>query len=141
MEDLLKLDAQVCFPIYALSREITNLYRPILEQLDLTYPQYLVLLVIWENKEQTVNQIGARLQLDNGTLTPLLKRLEGKGLLKRKRSTADERVVLVSLTRSGENLKEKAQYVPDKIVQALNVSLEDLLQLKIAIEKISNRNK
>lgn len=141
MEDLLKLDAQVCFPIYALSREITNLYRPILEQLDLTYPQYLVLLVIWENKEQTVNQIGARLQLDNGTLTPLLKRLEGKGLLKRKRSTADERVVLVSLTRSGENLKEKAQCVPDKIVQALNVSLEDLLQLKIAIEKISNRNK
>ena len=141
MVDLLKLDAQVCFPIYALSREITNLYRPILEQLDLTYPQYLVLLVLWENKEQTVNQIGGKLQLDNGTLTPLLKRLEAKGLVKRTRSTTDERVVNVSLTLVGDELKEKAQCVPETIVKALNVSLADLTQLKNAIERIINRNK
>jgi DNA-binding MarR family transcriptional regulator len=141
MVDLLKLDAQVCFPIYALSREITNLYRPILEQLDLTYPQYLVLLVLWENKEQTVNQIGGKLQLDNGTLTPLLKRLEVKGLVKRTRSTTDERVVNVSLTLVGDELKEKAQCVPETIVKALNVSLADLTQLKNAIERIINRKK
>jgi DNA-binding MarR family transcriptional regulator len=141
MEDLLKLDSQVCFPIYALSREITNLYRPILEQLDVTYPQYLVLLVLWENKAQTVNQIGGKLQLDNGTLTPLLKRLEVKGILTRTRSTTDERVVIVSLTSFGESLKEKAQCIPEKVVQAINVSIEDLKQLKIAIESIINRNK
>ena len=141
MVDLLKLDAQVCFPVYALSREITNLYRPILDRLDLTYPQYLVLLVLWENTAQTVNQIGGKLQLDNGTLTPLLKRLEVKGLVKRTRSTVDERVVIVSLTAAGEELREKAQCVPETVVQALNVSLEDLTQLKNAIERIVNRNK
>tara|TARA_R110000868_G_scaffold224886_2_gene477098 strand:- start:1160 stop:1585 length:426 start_codon:yes stop_codon:yes gene_type:complete len=141
MNDLLKLDSQLCFPIYALSREITNLYRPILEQLDLTYPQYLVLLVLWENKSQTVNQIGGKLQLDNGTLTPLLKRLEVKGILTRTRSISDERVVIISLTSLGESLKEKAQCVPQEIVQALNVSIEDLKQLKVAIESIINRNK
>ena len=141
MNDFLKLDSQLCFPIYALSREITNLYRPILEQLDLTYPQYLVLLVLWENKSQTVNQIGGKLQLDNGTLTPLLKRLEGKGILTRTRSISDERVVIISLTSLGESLKEKAQCVPQEIVQALNVSIEDLKQLKVAIESIINRNK
>jgi len=141
MNDLLKLDSQLCFPIYALSREITNLYRPILEQLDLTYPQYLVLLVLWENKSQTVNQIGGKLQLDNGTLTPLLKRLEVKGILTRTRSISDERVVIISLTSLGESLKEKAQCVPQEILQALNVSIEDLKQLKVAIESIINRNK
>jgi DNA-binding MarR family transcriptional regulator len=141
MKDLLKLDAQVCFPVYALSREITNLYRPILEQLDLTYPQYLVLLVLWENKEQTVNQIGGKLQLDNGTLTPLLKRIETKGLIKRTRSTIDERVVIVSLTSMGEDLKDKAECVPETVIKALNVSLEDLTQLKKALERIINRNK
>ncbi len=141
MNDLLKLDSQLCFPIYALSREITNLYRPILEQLDLTYPQYLVLLVLWENKSQTVNQIGGKLQLDNGTITPLLQRLEVKGILTRTRSISDERVVIISLTSLGESLKEKAQCVPQEIVQALNVSIEDLKQLKVAIESIINRNK
>jgi DNA-binding MarR family transcriptional regulator len=141
MVDLLKLDAQVCFPVYALSREITTLYRPILEQLGLTYPQYLVLLVLWEHKSQTVNQIGAKLQLDNGTLTPLLKRLEIKQLVKRTRSATDERVVIVSLTSVGDTLKEKAACVPEEVVKALNVSNDDLKQLKIAIERIINRNK
>ncbi|MDG2433737.1 MarR family transcriptional regulator [Flavobacterium sp.] len=141
MDDLLKLDAQVCFPVYALSREITNLYRPILEQLDLTYPQYLVLLVLWENKTQTVNQIGGKLQLDNGTLTPLLKRLEVKGLVNRTRSKLDERVVDVSLTVAGNALKDKAKCIPKEVLEALNVSVDDLQQLKDAIEKIVNRNK
>ena len=140
MKDFLKLDSQVCFPIYALSREITNLYRPILEQLELTYPQYLVLLVLWEFEEQTVNQIGQKLQLDNGTLTPLLKRLEQKGLLTRTRSIADERVVIVALTNKGQSIKEKAECIPEQLVKALGLPIDDLIQLKNIVEKIVNRN-
>lgn len=141
MEDLLKLESQVCFPIYALSREITNLYRPLLDELDITYPQYLVLLILWEHKEQTVNQIGRKLQLDNGTLTPLLKRLEQKGVLVRTRSKADERVVIVSLTTAGEEIKEKAKCIPERLIESLNISSEELAQLKSSIDKILNRNK
>ncbi|MFT5251982.1 MAG: DNA-binding MarR family transcriptional regulator [Flavobacteriales bacterium] len=141
MVDLLKLESQVCFPIYALSREITNLYRPFLDALDITYPQYLVLLILWEHKEQTVNQIGRKLQLDNGTLTPLLKRLEVKGILTRTRSKADERVVIVSLTILGEAIKEKAKCIPEQLVQALNMSFEELAQLKSLVNKILNRTK
>jgi len=140
MKDFLKLDSQVCFPIYALSREITNLYRPILEQLDLTYPQYLVLLVLWEFEEQTVNQIGGKLQLDNGTLTPLLKRLEVKGILTRTRSISDERVVIVALTNKGQSIKEKAECIPEQLVKALGLPIDDLIQLKNIVEKIVNRN-
>lgn len=141
MVDLLKLESQVCFPIYALSREITNLYRPLLDKLDITYPQYLVLLILWEHKEQTVNQIGRKLQLDNGTLTPLLKRLEQKGVLVRTRSKADERVVIVSLTTAGEEIKEKAKCIPERLIESLNISSEELAQLKSSIDKILNRNK
>lgn len=141
MTDLLKLESQVCFPVYALSREITNLYRPMLAELDITYPQYLVLLILWELKEQTVNQIGRKLQLDNGTLTPLLKRLEQKGLLTRTRNKADERVVNVSLTIQGESIKEKARCIPEQLVQALDLPLDELVQLKSIVDKILNRNK
>lgn len=141
MTDLLKLESQVCFPVYALSREITNLYRPMLAELDITYPQYLVLLILWELKEQTVNQIGRKLQLDNGTLTPLLKRLEQKGLLTRTRNKADERVVNISLTTQGESIKEKARCIPEQLVQALDLPLDELVQLKSIVDKILNRNK
>jgi DNA-binding MarR family transcriptional regulator len=141
MVALLKLESQVCFPVYALSREITNLYRPLLDALDITYPQYLVLLILWEHKAQTVNQIGRKLQLDNGTLTPLLKRLEQKGILTRTRSKVDERVVIVSLTTDGEAIKEKAKYIPEQLVEALNISFEELAQLKSLVNKILNRTK
>ena len=85
MSNLLKLENQVCFPLYAFSREVTQLYKPLLDELGLTYPQYLVMLILWEEKEQTVNQIGEKLYLDSGTLTPLLKRMEQKGIINRKR--------------------------------------------------------
>lgn len=141
MVALLKLESQVCFPVYALSREITNLYRPLLDALDITYPQYLVLLILWEHKAQTVNQIGHKLQLDNGTLTPLLKRLEQKGILTRTRSKVDERVVIISLTTDGEAIKEKAKYIPEQLVEVLNISFEELAQLKSLVNKILNRTK
>lgn len=103
----LKLDNQLCFAIYACSREITKLYQPYLEKLGVTYSQYLVLIVLWEREECTVKELGEALYLDSGTLTPLLKRLQNAGLIDRKRSTQDERKVLISLTTEGIALREK----------------------------------
>jgi len=139
MEDFLKLDKQLCFSVYVLHREIMQQYRPILEALGLTYPQYIAMMALWENGQQTVSQLGEKLKLDNGTLTPLLKRLEVKKLLSRTRSKADERVVLIALTTEGENLKEKASCVPMQILKALNLDLEDLQQLKAMSDKVVER--
>ncbi|MVN91269.1 MarR family winged helix-turn-helix transcriptional regulator [Mucilaginibacter aquatilis] len=136
MEDLLKLENQICFPAYAFSRNLTNLYRPLLAELDITYPQYLVLMVLWEHKEQTVNQLGEKLHLDTGTLTPLLKRLELKKLVNRTRSKQDERIVLISLTTLGIKLKEKAQHIPMELVKCSNVSIDELMQLKALLNKV-----
>lgn len=136
MKHDLQLDQQLCFPVYALSREITAMYRPILDELGITYPQYLVLLVLWEEKQQTVNQLGEKLRLDSGTLTPLLKRLEQKGIVGRKRSTTDERVVNISLTTDGEALRNKAVCIPEQLVGSLNVTHEELVQLRSIINKI-----
>lgn len=108
MDDLLKLDKQLCFSVYVFHREIMQRYRAILEAIDLTYPQYITLMALWEKDEQTVNQLGGRLFLDNGTLTPLLKRLENKSLITRTRSKDDERVVKIRLTQQGLQLKERA---------------------------------
>ncbi len=141
-ENLLKLGNQACFPIYALSREIINRYRDALDEIGLTYPQYLVLLILWEEGEQTVNQLGAKLHLDSGTLTPLLKRLEQKHILTRTRSLKDERVVLIALTEEGQKLRENACAVPGKLLEALQINAEDLAELKRISEKIlSNKNK
>lgn len=136
MEDYLKLDKQLCFSVYVLHREIMQQYRPILEALDLTYPQYITMMALWENGLQTVNQLGEKLKLDNGTLTPLLKRLESKNLVARTRSKTDERVVEVTLTRKGKTLKEKATCVPLQIVNALQLTPEDLQQLKSMSDKV-----
>lgn len=136
MEDYLKLDKQLCFSVYVLHREIMQQYRPILQDLDMTYPQYITMMALWENDNQTVNQLGEKLKLDNGTLTPLLKRMESKKLITRTRSKADERVVKIQLTKEGENLREKASCVPMQIVQALNLNMEDLQQLKAMSEKV-----
>ena len=136
MKHDLQLDQQLCFPVYALSREITAMYWPILDELGITYPQYLVLLVLWEEKQQTVNQLGEKLRLDSGTLTPLLKRLEQKGIVGRKRSTTDERVVNISLTTDGEALRNKAVCIPEQLVGLLNVTHEELVQLRSIINKI-----
>lgn len=140
MADSLKLETQICFPVYALSREITSLYRPLLDKLDITYPQYLVLLVLWETQQQSVNQIGEKLQLDNGTLTPLLKRLEQKGMVNRTRSTQDERVVMISLTEAGKSIQDEATSIPEQLIKALNVQIEDLVNLKNVVNKILNKS-
>lgn len=139
MEYSLLLKDQVCFPVYALAREIINHYRPILDEMDLTYPQYLVMMVLWEEKTQTVNQLGEKLMLDSGTLTPLLKRLEQKGIISRKRSSEDERVVIISLTGEGISLLDKGISVPERITNALSIPEEDLIELKSITDKILNR--
>ncbi|AJW62296.1 Organic hydroperoxide resistance transcriptional regulator [Elizabethkingia miricola] len=132
----LKLDNQICFPVYALSREIVSRYRPLLDQLDITYPQYLVLLVLWEHQEQSVSQIGEKLYLDSGTLTPLLKRLEQKNLVTRSRSKEDERIVKIKLTSEGQSLQKKAASIPKQLFEDMKVPEEELKQLKTTIEKI-----
>lgn len=116
-DETLKLDHQLCFPLYAASNLLTRAYRPLLQELDLTYPQYLVMLVLWERAPQTVGEISARLYLDTGTLTPLLKRTEAKGLIARQRDSQDERRVQVTLTDQGEALRERARSVPLAMVQ------------------------
>lgn len=140
MDDLLKLDNQLCFSVYVLHREIMQHYRAILEEIDLTYPQYITMMALWENGEQTVNQLGSKLFLDNGTLTPLLKRLEAKALLTRTRSKSDERVVKIKLTKQGLMLKEKASCIPMQIFQTLNLEYDDMVQLKSLADKIVNNS-
>lgn len=136
MDDLLKLDKQLCFSVYVLHREIMQHYRAILAEVDLTYPQYITMMALWENNEQTVNQLGEKLFLDNGTLTPLLKRLEGKELLTRTRSKTDERVVKIRLTDLGLQLKEKAGCIPMQIFEALKLDYSDMKQLKTLADKV-----
>lgn len=133
-----KLENQICFPLYVTSKEITAMYRPFLEKLDITYSQYLVMMVLWENDGLTVNQIGEKLFLDSGTLTPLLKRLEVKSYLQRKRKKEDERVVEVFLTETGRALQKMACSIPGKMAEKLNLSEDDLLGLKETVDKILN---
>jgi len=139
MEDLLKLDRQLCFSVYVLHREIMQCYRPILKDIDLTYPQYIAMMALWEKDDLTVNQVGEILQLDNGTLTPLLKRLESKALLTRRRSKEDERVVKIHLTENGRKLKEKAACVPIELAKAMNLNLEEMQQLKGLSDKVARQ--
>ncbi|WP_268123674.1 MarR family winged helix-turn-helix transcriptional regulator [Roseivirga pacifica] len=141
MSENLKLSNQVCFPIYSLAKEVVSLYRPILQRLELTYPQYLVMLVLWEEGTQNVSEIGTKLNLDSGTLTPLLKRLAEKNLIERNRSTHDERIVEIKLTASGQAMKATAAEVPEQILDSLNVSIEQLEALKAGIDNILNQIK
>lgn len=132
----LQLKNQICFPLYALSKEITKLYRPLLEQLDMTYPQYLVMMVLWENDGLTVSEVGDKLLLDSGTLTPLLKRLENKSYINRRRKKEDERVVELFLTQEGLNLQQRACSVPTEMLQKIDIKTENLLQLKTLLDDI-----
>ena len=113
--DALKLENQLCFPLYACSKEIVKAYKPYLDELDLTYTQYITMMVMWEHKEMRVKDVGGCLFLDSSTLTPLLKRLEEKGYVTRRRSTEDERDLIVTITDSGEALKERAITVPERL--------------------------
>ena len=126
----LRLDNQICFAVYSAAHAFNRVYKPLLDKLGLTYPQYLVMLVLWERDGVPVKDIGERLFLDSGTLTPLLKRLEQAGLVRRTRSTEDERQVLIALTAQGQALKEKARAVPQSILAASACSVGELSTLK-----------
>lgn len=119
--DSLKLSNQLCFPLYACSRELIKLYTPYLDKLGLTYTQYITMLVLWEHKSLTAKELGRILYLDSGTLTPLLKKLEGKNLLTRKRSSTDERNLNVTITEEGEALKELALGIPERIARSIHL--------------------
>jgi len=138
--DKLKLENQLCFPIYAASREVIKLYRPYLEPLDLTYTQYITMMVIWEEKKVNVKNLGKRLFLDSGTLTPVLKNLESKGYIRRYRSVEDERVLLVEVTDTGEKLKERAVDVHDKMKEYVKLSDEETVQLYTLMYKLLKLN-
>ncbi|MCH5340185.1 MAG: MarR family transcriptional regulator [Acetatifactor sp.] len=120
--DALKLKNQICFPLYACSKEIVKAYKPYLDELDLTYTQYITMMVMWEHKELKVKEVGEYLFLDSSTLTPLLKRLEEKGYVTRRRSSEDERDLIVTITDSGEALKEKAVKVPEKLAACVDLN-------------------
>lgn len=141
MEDFLKLDKQLCFSVYVLHREIMQAYRPILNDIGLTYPQYITMMTLWQQDNVTVNQLGETLQLDSGTLTPLLKRLETKSFLTRTRSKEDERVVKIELTTEGRSLKQKASCVPIQILESLQMSMDDMQQLKALADKVVQKIK
>lgn len=129
-DDSLALDNQLCFALYAASRAMTGLYRELLEDMELTYPQYLVMLVLWERGALTVKELSRALHLDSGTLSPLLRRLEGAGLLTRQRSAADERVVEVSLTDRGGELRAEARGIPDRLLCATDLPRERVQELR-----------
>ncbi|HET6431853.1 MarR family transcriptional regulator [Dyella sp.] len=133
---LLQLDRQVCFSLYAAQLAMTKVYRTLLADLGLTYPQYLVMLVLWETDAMTVSQIGDRLFLDSATLTPLLKRLEGAGLVQRRRASHDERQVVISLTPQGESLRQRAADVPGAVFCATGCDRDELLALKSQLDTL-----
>jgi DNA-binding MarR family transcriptional regulator len=138
----LKLENQICFSLYATSRVVMQQYKPLLNKLQLTYPQYLVLLVLWETNDIPVKEISKKLLLKTNTLTPLLKRLENNGVLTRKRSKKDERVVIISLTEKGEQLKNKAAKIPEKLTNELdcnNIKEEEIVMLKQLLDNLLNK--
>ena len=135
-DDVLRLDRQVCFPLYAASNLITRLYRPLLDALGLTYPQYLVMMVLWEKSPCTVGEVGEQLHLETGTLTPLLKRMEANGILSRQRDSADERRVVVSLTRAGDALRKAAAKVPAKMVSNPALTVQEGETLRTIARKL-----
>ncbi|MFE2044742.1 MarR family winged helix-turn-helix transcriptional regulator [Streptomyces sp. NPDC059477] len=138
-QDLLLLDRQICFSLHAASRAFNGLYRVILKDLGLTYPQYLVLLVLWEHGELPVKQLGEHLRLDSGTLSPLLKRLEAAGLVRRERSTRDERSVEVRLSEEGQALRERALDVPRRIATATGCDIAEIRDLKARLDDLTAR--
>ena len=138
-EQLLRLDNQICFAVYSAAHAFNRVYKPLLDRLGLTYPQYLVMLVLWERDNVPLKTIGERLFLDSGTLTPLLKRLEAAELIKRTRSKEDERQVLIELTAEGEALREKAKSVPQSILAASACSVGELVAMKDEIVALRDR--
>lgn len=134
--DCLKLENQLCFPLYAASKEVIRKYKPFLDEISLTYTQYITMLVLWNNNNINVKELGEKLFLDSGTLTPLLKNLEQKGYIKRNRSNEDERNLIVSLTNEGIKLKDKAKDIPSKIGKCINLNENEAFELYKILYKI-----
>jgi DNA-binding MarR family transcriptional regulator len=135
-DDVLKLKNQLCFPLYACAREVVKRYKPFLDELGLTYTQYIAMMVLWEWKSVSVKTLGRQLYLDSGTLTPLLKRMEADGLVCRERDPADERSVVVTLTDAGERLKARAAEVPRQIARCLPLTPDEAMQLYSLLYKV-----
>lgn len=134
--DPLLLSNQLCFPLYAASKEVVRRYTPMLKDLDLTYTQYIAMMVMWEEETITVKELGERLFLDSGTLTPLLKKMEAKGLIERERSDKDERKVVVTITQEGRDLRATAMNVPSEMGRCVGLDTEDAVQLHKLLEKV-----
>ena len=137
-DESLKLKNQLCFPLYAASREVIKKYRPYLDEIDLTYTQYIAMMVFWEEKKINVKELGKKLFLDSGTLTPVLKSLETKGFVRRYRSTDDERVLTVEITDEGMALKERATSVPTALANCIQLEPQEALQLYELLYKVLN---
>lgn len=137
----LHLSDMVCFAIYSTANALTRAYQPILSKVDLTYPQFLVMMVLWEKDDQAVSEIGAKLNLDSGTLTPLLKRLEAAGRIARRRNPEDERQVRITLTDQGRALRQQAEAIPDQVLCALGEPLDDLQDLRTRLLDVRNNLK
>jgi MarR family transcriptional regulator, organic hydroperoxide resistance regulator len=135
----LQLDNQICFAVYSTAHAFNRVYKPLLDRLGLTYPQYLVMLVLWERDDVPLKDIGEKLFLDSGTLTPLLKRLEAQGLIRRTRSTEDERQVLIALTPKGRELREEARAVPQAILSNSACSVGELVAMKNELVSLRDR--
>lgn len=134
--DRLKLENQLCFPLYACAKEVVRKYKPHLDEINLTYTQFITMLVLWERKSINVKQLGEYLYLDSGTLTPLLKKLEAQGLVKRRRMVEDERNLIVELTIQGEELKDKAVDIPDKVGKCIGLTTEEVATLYNLLYKV-----
>lgn len=137
--ECLKIGNQLCFPLYACSKEIVRRYKPFLDELDLTYTQYIAMMVMWEHKRINVKDMGKILYLDSGTLTPVLKKLECKGYIIRERDKTDERILNVIITDEGEELKEKAILIPDKLCACVSLDKEEVAVLKKTLDKLMNK--
>lgn len=134
--DLLKIENQLCFPLYASAKEVVKRYKPFLDKIDLTYTQYITMMIMWEKKQINVKALGECLYLDSGTLTPLLKKLEAKGYISRKRSESDERNLIITITDKGEELKEEAVEIPLAVGSCFALSKEESAQLYSLLYKI-----
>ncbi|MBO4324153.1 MAG: MarR family transcriptional regulator [Lachnospiraceae bacterium] len=134
--DCIKLENQLCFPLYVCSKEIVRRYKPFLDELELTYTQYIAMMVLWEHGSINVRQLGEYLYLDSGTLTPVLKTLEGKGYVQRKRCETDERSVIVAVTETGMELREKAVTIPPRMGACVNLTANDAAELARILKKI-----
>lgn len=137
-DELMKLDNFLCFAVYSANHAFTRVYKPLLEALDLTYPQYLVMVLLWDNDDQTVGSLGEKLFLESSTLTPMLKRLEAAGYISRVRDKADERQVRVQLTDIGRSLRQKATDVPRGLMDVMHLSAEDLERLRLEVSSLRN---